>query len=173
MTFVHSGTKLSEKQGSKGRTAFLFGFSARFVIFTSLCIKAPILPQRHFPPPSIFPTEFCCGHCHIHFATSPVIARTRPRIPLFLFSSNLVVPFQGKPREQVSSQDHLLHLIRRHLVAKSETAAKPPRGRAPCRFTPAHIPQMRHHKVLCPLRCEILLRLWRCLIFWEELHCGI
>ncbi|KAF8484498.1 hypothetical protein DFH94DRAFT_235293 [Russula ochroleuca] len=88
MTSVHSGTNWSKKQGNEG-LALLSGFSFRFAIFTSLCIKAPMLPQLPSPLPPPIPTTFCICYRRIDCATLPVIAQTRP---LLFFSPNLLIP---------------------------------------------------------------------------------
>jgi hypothetical protein len=167
MTFVRSGTKFLKKQRTKGHSALLSIFSMKFAIFTSPYIKLPKLPRPRSPLPPTILTTSCSTHRRIHFATSLVIAQTRPPallllIPLFtLFPSNLVIhpmphltssllavaPFYVWQRKQTSSQDRLGRLTRRRLV-NSERALKPHQPlNPPYQSTSPHFPQIHHRQV--------------------------
>ena len=138
------------------------------------------------PLPPIL-TTFCSIHHHIHFATSPDIGHIAQTLFLFLFSPNLLnrpmpclpslplvaAPLHVNSRRLASPQDSLPHLIRRHL-ARSETALRPLQPlHPPYHFTPVHVPQMDHHKVLQSLRCKTSPRPLPSLILWKELRSGI
>jgi hypothetical protein len=91
MTSVRSGTKLSKKREARALQHSCPYSPDRFAIFTSLCIKVPMLPQLRFPLPPILTTSCCSIHRRIHCATSPVIAQTRSLMFLLPFSPNLFV----------------------------------------------------------------------------------
>lgn len=137
----------------------------------------PQVPQLRPPPSPILST-----HCHIHCATFPVIAQTRPLtfilpIPmLLLFPPNLAIrpipylvtlplaeaPFHDLSRKQASSQDSRCRLIRRHL-SRLETAF---RSLQPLHSltTSTRIPQIRHHQVQYiksyHVQGQILAKVW-------------
>ena len=139
MTSAHCGTNWSKKKGKEGLAAFPIVFSTRFAIFTTTCIRVPMLHQLRV---AIF-------HC----ATFPVIAQTMFVLPIPLPILNLTMNFSGtylttlslavatfhdKSRKQASSKDPPL--------AKLETALRAPQPlHLPYRFTPAHVSQMRLH----------------------------
>ena len=175
MTSVHSGTKLSKKQGSKGIAALPSQFSERFAIITSLCIKVPMLPQLRFPLPPILSTPFCLSHHRIHCATSLAIALFSPNplirpMPRLAILPLAVAPCHGKSTKQPLSHDPLHYLVRQYL-AKLNTALRPLHPRY--RFTPVYVPQMHHHQVLWRPRCNTPPRPLHCLILRKEIHSGI
>jgi hypothetical protein len=165
MTSVHSGTKLVQEAKEPRALQHSCLYSPfGFAIFTSLCIKVPMLPRLRSPlPPTI--------RLHSVRAIVVSIVRHRQSSPrLDRSCSCSPVPLLTQPADSPDASPHhstsggstvsrqvkeasiiagpLRHLIRRHL-AKSETALRPPQPlHPPYQFTPVHIPQMRHHQVL-------------------------
>src|SRR6266702_931792 len=61
--------------------------SDRFVTFTLLYIKIPVLPQHDSPPPLVIRMTFCGDHRRIHCATSlAIFTTTLPSQPLLELS---------------------------------------------------------------------------------------
>lgn len=166
--------------------ALLSRFSVRFIIFIALYMKAPMLPQLHFPFSLVDSTPFFTIHHHIPFAISPVITQTLFPIPLLLLpkpnpviqpmprlATLLAVALFYEAKKQQPAQDCPLRLIQRH-PEKSESdpsAAQP--LHPPYKSTPTHVEQMRHHQVLYPLQCNEILGRLRCIILSMELCSGL
>src|SRR6266849_8436619 len=103
-TSVRYGTRLFKKQDTLEFTALLSIFCLRSAIFTSLYIKAPMLPQLHSLLPPKGTRTSCTGHRRIHFVSSLAIAQTLPLAFLFLSPHNLTtLPMPCLPRQPTAA----------------------------------------------------------------------